>query len=122
MDWTIIITVASIIGTVANIYKKKWCFIIWLFTNSSWMVYDFYIGAYAQSLLFAVYTGLAVWGLYKWAKEEKEKQKPVHSDSDKGDVIDEAIKVFDRLEDGLLMCMVVIVLVFIWALLAVRFK
>ena len=68
-DWTICITLASIIGTVSNIYKKKWCFIIWLFTNVVWCVYDFSKGLYAQSFLFLVYLGLAVWGIYKWGKQ-----------------------------------------------------
>ena len=31
MDWTWAVTAASIVGTVANIYKKRWCFIVWLF-------------------------------------------------------------------------------------------
>jgi nicotinamide riboside transporter PnuC len=71
MDWTICVTIASLIGTIANIYKKQWCFIIWLFTNSFWCVYDFLNGLYSQSLLFLVYTGLAVWGLIKWRRKSK---------------------------------------------------
>lgn len=68
MDWTWAVTVASIIGTVANIYKKQWCFLIWLATNGIWMVVDFMAGMYAQAFLFAVYVCLAVWGLIKWRK------------------------------------------------------
>ena len=64
------ITAASIVGTVANIYKKQWCFIIWLFTNAAWMIVDFVSGMYAQSALFAVYTGLAVWGLIQWGRKK----------------------------------------------------
>ncbi len=60
------VTVASLIGTVANIKKKRWCFGVWLGTNLAWMSYDFYIGSYAQAALFAVYAGLAVYGLYEW--------------------------------------------------------
>jgi len=70
MNWTWLITIASITGTVANIYKKRWCFIIWLFTNSLWMIIDFYQGLYAQSFLFAVYTALAIWGLIQWRKDK----------------------------------------------------
>lgn len=64
------LTVASIIGTVANIYKKQWCFFIWLATNTSWMIFDFYKGIYAQAFLFSVYTGLAVWGIIQWRAEK----------------------------------------------------
>ena len=67
-DWSILITIASIIGTIANIYKKRWCFIIWLFTNGFWCIYDLTIGAYSQAILFAIYFGLAIHGLIKWRK------------------------------------------------------
>lgn len=60
------VTITSLVGVVANIKKKWWCFAIWLFTNSVWMVYDYTIGAYAQSALFAVYVVLAVYGIYEW--------------------------------------------------------
>ncbi len=68
MDYTWIITAISIIGVVANIYKKRWCFGVWLVTNTSWMLIDFYAGLYAQSVLFAVYVVLAAWGLMQWRK------------------------------------------------------
>lgn len=71
MDYTYIVTIASVIGTVANVYKKQWCFIIWLFTNSFWCVFDFMHGLYGQALLFAVYVLLAVLGLVKWKKDGK---------------------------------------------------
>lgn len=68
MDWTWTITIASIIGTVANIYKKSWCFVIWVFTNGIWCVIDYRTGLYAQAFLFGIYFLLAVWGLYQWGK------------------------------------------------------
>lgn len=70
-NWTWLLALASIIGVIANIYKKQWCFAIWLFTNATWTLVDFMAGIYAQSALFAVYTGLAVWGLWKWRKADE---------------------------------------------------
>lgn len=67
MDYTWLITIAAIIGTVANIYKKQWCFIIWLVTNFLWMAIDAAAGLYSQAALFAVYLLLSVWGLYQWS-------------------------------------------------------
>ncbi len=64
-----IVTAASLVGVVANIKKKTWCFGIWFGTNSIWMIYDYSLGAYAQSALFAVYVILAIWGIYEWRKE-----------------------------------------------------
>lgn len=63
---TWILAVASLIGTWLNIKKVSICFAIWLVTNASWTIYDFYIGAYAQSALFLSYTILAAYGLYEW--------------------------------------------------------
>jgi nicotinamide riboside transporter PnuC len=59
----------SIIGTVLNIKKKRSSFIIWLVSNCLWFAYDLYIGAYAQSALFLVYIGLAIWGIASWRKK-----------------------------------------------------
>lgn len=67
MMW--VVTVMSLVGVVLNIKKRKECFYVWGVTNFAWMVYDFYIGAYSQSFLFAVYFLLAVWGIYEWNKE-----------------------------------------------------
>ena len=60
------VTALSIIGVVLNIKRSRWGFAVWTVTNSFWMVYDYQIGAYAQSALFAVYLMLALWGLWEW--------------------------------------------------------
>ena len=64
------VTIASIIGTIANIYKKRWGFGVWLITNLCWTAYDIHLGVWSQALLFVVYSCLAAWGLWKW-KETK---------------------------------------------------
>lgn len=61
-----VITVLSLCGVVLNIHKHKECFYIWAFTNGVWCVYDWNIGAKEQSVLFAVYFVLALWGIIKW--------------------------------------------------------
>jgi len=66
MNWTFGLTILSIIGVVANIHHKRWCFAVWMFTNAAWAVVDFAYGIYSQSLLQMVYFGLAVWGYWKW--------------------------------------------------------
>ena len=70
IEWTWIITALSIIGVIANIYKKRWCFGVWIITNSVWMIVDYIHGIYAQSFLFAVYLVLAVWGYIKWGDKK----------------------------------------------------
>jgi len=69
-EWTYVITVLSVAGTIANIYKKWWCFILWGIANLAWCVYDIHIHEYSQAILWGVYFMLAVWGLYSWRKAE----------------------------------------------------
>jgi len=66
VDWTWLITAASIIGTVANIHRRRWCFGLWLVTNGAWTWIDLRAGLYSQAALMSVYVGLAIWGLVKW--------------------------------------------------------
>ena len=65
------VTFVSIVGVILNIYKNKWCFAIWIFTNATWCVYDAYFELWPQAFLFFVYFLLAVWGLIHWCKEKK---------------------------------------------------
>jgi membrane protein implicated in regulation of membrane protease activity len=69
MTW--IITVLSIIGVLLNIYKNKYCFVIWSGTNFAWMVIDYNAKLYSQSALFMIYFILAIFGLWKWINETK---------------------------------------------------
>ena len=64
--FTFVLTIFSLIGVWINIKKDKRCFWIWSFTNASWAVYDFYIGAFWQGVLFTIYFILAIYGIIKW--------------------------------------------------------
>ena len=61
-----IITILSLVGTIANVYQKRWCFAVWAPANLIWCVYDYRIGAYAQSALMFIYFLLAIFGWFKW--------------------------------------------------------
>lgn len=66
MMW--LVTAAALVGTVANIKQKRWCFAVWIATNGTWVWYDWRMGAYAQAALFLAYTGLSIWGWFAWKK------------------------------------------------------
>lgn len=66
-----IVTAVSVAATIANAYKKSWCFILWLFTNAFWCIYDAALGAYAQAVLFALYFIISAVGLRKWGKKDE---------------------------------------------------
>ena len=60
------VTAASIAGTVANSFKKRWCFWIWLCTNAFWCIYNAICKQYAQSLLYLFNFAMAIVGIIKW--------------------------------------------------------
>lgn len=68
-----IITAASIVGTAANSFQKRWCFIIWICTNTFWIIYNIIYKSYAQALLYSFNLIMAIIGLIKW------KDKPVNN-------------------------------------------
>lgn len=61
-------TAASIVGTLANSFQKKWCFYIWLCTNSFWCIYNTINAQYAQALLYVFNLATCIIGLYKWRR------------------------------------------------------
>jgi hypothetical protein len=65
-----IVTAASLVGTVANIKKRRGCFTVWIVTNTIWAAYDLSIGAFAQAALMATYAVLSVWGAIAWRAPE----------------------------------------------------
>lgn len=71
------ITAASIVGTVANSLQKRWCFWVWICTNTFWCAFNTVNGQYAQSLLYAFNFAMAVLGLVKWKKKQKSKSNDV---------------------------------------------
>ena len=73
MSWTWGVAIFSLIGTVANIKKKRWCFVIWLFTNGAWCAYSIITGQYSRALLDFVYLGFAVYGLIEWSRDKGDK-------------------------------------------------
>jgi hypothetical protein len=64
MSW--IVSAIALIGVWLNIRKDNRCFILWAFTNGYWCIYDYTLGAIAQSALFLVYFILALYGLWVW--------------------------------------------------------
>lgn len=68
------VTAASIVGTIANSFQKRWCFWVWGCTNTFWCVFNIISGSYAQAVLYAFNFVMAVIGLIKW--KEKKAYKP----------------------------------------------
>lgn len=74
-----IVTLAAVVGTVANSFGKRWCFWIWLCTNAFWVVFNLINFSYAQAMLYAFNFAMAIVGLLKWrssgVRTAKDKEK-----------------------------------------------
>ena len=66
-----IVCIVAIIGSAANIYKKRWCFIVWGITNLAWVAYNLYKIQHAQAFLWCVHFGTCVWGYLEWSKKKE---------------------------------------------------
>lgn len=63
----------SLYGAYLNVQKNRWGFLLWSFSNSFWMCWNFYIGEYAQAVLFGCFLYLAIQGLMTWNEERAKK-------------------------------------------------
>ena len=66
--WSIV--VLGIVGMILNVYKKKSCFVIWVITNTVWIVRNYRIGEYEQSAAYIIMLAFTIWGYIKWGRDE----------------------------------------------------
>ena len=66
---TYIMTTLAIVGTVANSFKKRWCFILWGVTNCFWCGYWIFSGEYAAAIQYGFNLIMAVVGFIKWGEK-----------------------------------------------------
>jgi peptidoglycan biosynthesis protein MviN/MurJ (putative lipid II flippase) len=65
-----LISFVAMIGAVLNIQKDVLGFYIWVCSNLSWIVYILYYkqkNLYGQILLWLIFTGLSIWGIFSWS-------------------------------------------------------
>ncbi len=67
-----IVTVITIIGTIANSFQKWWCFIIWIATNTFWIIYNLAIKEYQQAIIYFVNDITSIIGIINWRRKDKE--------------------------------------------------
>jgi nicotinamide riboside transporter PnuC len=64
-----IVTIICLVGTILNVKKIQFCFILWTIGNLLWLILDMYNKVYSRSLLDIIQLILAVWGYIAWKKE-----------------------------------------------------
>jgi len=78
MFW--ILAVFSVWGTILNIKKNHWCFVIWGVTNLAWATIGLVVAQkdhrmYAQAAMFFFYFLLACYGWLTWKKSPARAEK-----------------------------------------------
>ena len=63
-----ILTGSSIAGAFLNSRKRIEGFYIWTVGNTGWILWSLYHEIYFQTILWSVYLGLTVYGIYQWRK------------------------------------------------------
>lgn len=72
MNWDLLswcLVALSLIGNVFVIKKNVLGQWLWAISNVGWICFNIYLGAPAQAFLFAVYTGLCIWGIIAWSRQ-----------------------------------------------------
>ena len=61
-----LVTAVCLAGTVLNVKKVRWCFLLWAAGNVAWFAVDVHNHLYSRALLDLVQLALAVWGAVEW--------------------------------------------------------
>lgn len=61
-----VLVVVALIGTVLNVRRDRRCFYLWAWSNAGLAWVNAAGGQWAQVVLFGVYFGLALVGLWTW--------------------------------------------------------
>lgn len=64
-----IITVLSILGTIANSFQKRWCFILWGLTNTFWILYNIKYQSYALAIQYLFNLIMSIVGYVQWSRK-----------------------------------------------------
>lgn len=65
-----VLTAMCLIGTVLNCKKIVACFIVWMFANIGWAIYDISTDQTYRAILDIVQFITAIWGYSEWSKKE----------------------------------------------------
>ena len=69
------VAIASLIGVVLNVRKRRECFYIWFVTNAAWTTVDVIHEVWSQAALQAVYCALSLWGIWEWKHGREDSER-----------------------------------------------
>ena len=60
-----IATIICITGTVINVKRNNFCFLLWVIGDIMWVIYDVGQTLWSRTMLDLLGLGLAIWGVYE---------------------------------------------------------
>ena len=70
-----VMSAASLIAVIFNIYKSKWGFVIWSLTDIGWAAISMYYSIYSQVVMFVIMLVFAIYGFMKWNSTPQQEKK-----------------------------------------------
>jgi len=71
MLWVYWLLIPVVIGNIGNIYKRWWCWPIWITADIGYIIANEMIHQHAQTAMFVLFIGMNVWGLIEWKRKIK---------------------------------------------------
>ena len=68
LEW--ITTTLAITGVIANNYKRRWCFLVFMVSNTACLFLHLRVGYYAMCFRDLVFFALAIHGWIAWGKRK----------------------------------------------------
>jgi len=65
----------SLVGTVANVRKRWWGFLIWTVADAGWVAMNVWHRSWSEAALWATFTGLSAWGMVAWRRRKTGKNE-----------------------------------------------
>lgn len=61
-----LVSACTLVGTIANAYQRRWGFLVWICTNSFWIIYNLINKEYSQVIVYAINLVVSIIGWFKW--------------------------------------------------------
>lgn len=62
----------NIFGTILNVKRNYWSFVIWTLCNIFWLFYDIFSHQHARVFVDAINLTTSTWGIFEWYKNKNE--------------------------------------------------
>jgi len=66
---TYLAVVLGVVGSIANAYRQRWAFLLWIVANIILIRHNILRGDWPQVMLFSIYSVIAIVGLWQWRKK-----------------------------------------------------